>query len=419
MPATPLTVTELTMNLKSILEDAFPEVLVKGEVTNWRPAASGHVYFSLKDAQAVLPAVLWRTYAQKVRFKVQDGMEVVASGRIDLYAPHGKYQLVAASLDPVGAGAAALALEQLRKKLAAEGLFDPLRKRPIPMLPRRVGIVTSPTGQAVRDLLKNILRRNPRAWVTLRPVRVQGETAAAEVAAAIADLNEAGVEVIVVGRGGGSAEDLGAFNDEAVARAIAGSAAPVVSAVGHEGDWSIADEVADLRVSTPTAAAEMVAPLLDQVLRDLGAHRARLDEGLRARLDLARERVDSLAGRHALRRPEDRVRDLAQRADELRRRVDAGVRVGAARLRERLAAASGLVESVSPLKVLARGFSVTTREGSTAPLLDARSLRPGDRLATRFATGSVGSVVSKAIRDHAMPPHGPGAGQEGNDASEA
>jgi exodeoxyribonuclease VII large subunit len=389
----PLTVSELTFALKGVLEESFGEVLVKGEVTNWRPAASGHVYFTLKDAQAVLPAVLWRSYAQRIRFKVEDGMEVVASGRIDLYAPHGKYQLVAASLDPVGAGAAALALEALRKKLAAEGLFDPLRKRPIPTLPRRIGIVTSPTGQAVRDLLKNILRRNPRAWVTLRPVRVQGETAAAEVVQGIADLNEAGVEVIVVGRGGGSAEDLGAFNDEAVARAIAASAAPVVSAVGHEGDWSLADDVADLRVSTPTAAAEMVAPPVEQVLRDLRAHRARLDEGLRGRVALARERVDSLGGRHALRRPEDRVRDLAQRVDELLRRADAGAATGAGRRRERLAAAAAHVESVSPLRVLARGFSVTTREGDAAPLLDAAALRPGDRLRTRLVKGDVRSEV--------------------------
>jgi len=229
--------------------------------------------------------------------------------------------------------------------------------------------------------------------VTLRPVRVQGETAAAEVAAGIADLNEAGVEVVVVGRGGGSAEDLGAFNDEGVARAIAASAAPVVAAVGHEGDWSIADEVADLRVSTPTAAAEMVAPVIEQVLRDLRMHRTRLDDGLRGRLDLARERVDSLAGRHALRRPEDRVRDLAQRVDELRRRLDAGVKVGAAHRRERLAAAAGLVESVSPLKVMARGFSVTTREDSGAPLLDAASVAPGDRIVTRLAKGRFRSVV--------------------------
>jgi exodeoxyribonuclease VII large subunit len=391
----PLTVTALTMALKGLLEDAFPGVLVKGEITNWRPAASGHVYFSLKDAGAVLPAVLWRSYAQRVKFPVQDGMEVVASGRIDLYAPHGKYQLVAATLDPVGAGAAALALERLRKKLAAEGLFDALRKRPIPLLPRRVGIVTSPTGQAVRDLMRNILRRNPRAWITLRPVRVQGDTAAAEVVEGLRDLDAAGVEVIVVGRGGGSAEDLGAFNDEAVVRAIAASAAPVVSAVGHEGDWTLADEVADLRVSTPTAAAEAVAPLRDQILRDLGVHRVRLEEGLRGRLSLARERVDSLAGRHALRRPVDRVHDLAQRVDELRRRVDAGAARGAAAARERLAASAGRVEGVSPLAVLARGYSVTTREGDPAPLLDPASLRPGDRIRTRLARGEVRSAVAE------------------------
>ena len=390
----PLSVSEVTFALKGLLEEAFPDVLVKGEVSNWRPAPSGHVYFSLKDAGATLPAVLWRSYAQKVRFKVEDGMEVVCSGRVDVYAPHGKYQLIAASLDPVGAGAAALALEALRKKLAAEGLFDLLRKRPIPMLPRRIGIATSPTGQAVRDLLKNILRRNPRAWVTLRPVRVQGETAAAELVEALTDLNRAGVDVIVVGRGGGSAEDLGAFNDEGVVRAIAASEAPVVSAVGHEGDWTLADECADLRVSTPTAAAETVAPLLDQVLRELSVHRARLDEGLRARLELARERVESLRERHALRRPEDRVREFSQRVDELRLRLDAGAMRGLASSRERVAAAAGLVDSVSPLRVLARGYSVTTREGSPEPLLDAASIREGEILETRLAKGRVQSRVT-------------------------
>jgi exodeoxyribonuclease VII large subunit len=389
----PRTVSELTRDLQALVADRFDDVLVRGEITNWRPAASGHVYFSLKDAGAVLPAVIWRGQAGRLRFKVEDGMEVVAGGKIDVYAPHGKYQMIVASLDPVGAGAAALALAALRKRLAAEGLFDPLRKRPLPLLPRVVGIATSPTGQAIRDLLRNILRRFPRARVLLRPVRVQGETAAAEVAGAIADLNAAGADVIVVGRGGGSAEDLGAFNDEGVARAIAASAAPVVSAVGHEGDATVADDVADLRVSTPTAAAEAVVPLLDQLLRDLAVHRVRLDEGLRARLSLARERVDSLAGRHALRRPVDRVRDLAQRVDELRGRLDGAARRGAARQGERLAAAAGRVEGVSPLRVLARGYSVTTREGDPAPILDGAALRPGDRLRSRFARGEVRSEV--------------------------
>jgi exodeoxyribonuclease VII large subunit len=246
----------------------------------------------------------------------------------------------------------------------------------------------------VRDLLKNILRRNPRAWVTLRPVRVQGETAAAEMVEALTDLNRAGVDVIVVGRGGGSAEDLGAFNDEGVVRAIAASEAPVVSAVGHEGDWTLADECADLRVSTPTAAAEAVAPLLDQVLRELSVHRARLDEGLRARLELARERVESLRERHALRRPEDRVREFSQRVDELRLRLDAGATRGLASSRERVAAAAGLVESVSPLRVLARGYTVTTRAGSPEPLLDATSVREGEILETRLAKGRVQSRVT-------------------------
>ena len=397
--AGPLTVSEVTFALKEVVEGHFTDVLVRGEVSNWRPAASGHVYFSLKDRGASLGAVMWRGQAGRLKFPVKDGMEVVASGHIDLYAPHGKYQLVADALDPVGAGAAALALEELKRKLAAEGLFSESRKRPLPLLPRRIGIVTSPTGQAIRDLLRNILRRNPRAWVTLRPVRVQGETAAAEVARALRDIDEAGgFDVVIVGRGGGSAEDLGAFNDEAVARAMAACHAPVVSAVGHEGDWTVADMVADLRVSTPTAAAEMAAPVREQILRELGHHRSRLDDGLRARLGLARERVDSLGQRHALRRPVDRVHDLAQRVDDLRRRLDQGARVGALRRRDRLAAAAGLVESVSPLRVLARGFSVTTREGSGAPLAEASSVVPGARIAPPLRRGRIRSVV-EAVED--------------------
>ncbi len=390
----PVTVSELTFALKSLVEEAFPAVLVRGEVSNWRPAASGHVYFSLKDAGATLTAVLWRTTAARIRFPVKDGMQVVAGGHVDVYAPHGKYQLVVSRLEPEGAGAAALALERLKERLRAEGLFDAARKRPLPLLPRRVGIVTSPTGQAVRDLLRNILRRFPRAWVTLRPVRVQGDTAAAEIAQALRDLDEAGgFDVVVVGRGGGSAEDLGAFNDEGVARAIAACAAPVVSAVGHEGDFTVADLVADLRVSTPTAAAEEVVPVLRDLEEDLRRHRVGLDDGLRARLALARERVGSLENRHALRRPVDRVHDLAQRVDELRRRGDAAAVRRVADGRAALSASAARVEGVSPLAVLARGYSVTTVEGASAPLRDGDDVEPGSRLLTRLARGRVISRV--------------------------
>ncbi len=390
-----LSVSELTFALKGLVEDAFPSVAVRGEVSNWRPAASGHVYFSLKDAGAALGAVLWRSQAARVKFRVEDGMQVVAVGRVDVYPPHGKYQLAVSSLEPEGVGAAAIALEQLKERLRAEGLFDPLRKRPLPLLPRRIGIVTSPTGQAVRDLLRNVLRRFPRAWVTLRPVRVQGDTAAEEVAQALADLATLpDLDVVVVGRGGGSAEDLGAFNDERVARAIAASPAPVVSAVGHEGDFTVADLVADLRVSTPTAAAEAVVPVLAEVEEEIRERGARLAEGLRARLALARERVLSLEGRHALRRPVDVLRERGQRVDELRQRLDAGARAGLDRRGERFRAVAALVEGVSPLKVLARGFSVTTREGDPGPLLDPAALRPGDPIETRLARGRIRSRVS-------------------------
>ncbi|MHC4925028.1 MAG: exodeoxyribonuclease VII large subunit, partial [Planctomycetota bacterium] len=297
-----LSVSEITWEIKSLIEDSFHGVHVRGEITNWRPASSGHVYFALTDADAKLPAVMWRSSAARLKFQPENGLQVIASGKVDVYAPRGAYQMIVTSLEPAGAGAAALALEQLKEKLRKEGLLDPLRKRPLPPLPRRIGIVTSPTGQAIRDLLRNLLRRFPRCWVTLRPAKVQGEGAGDDVAQGIRDLDELGnVDLVIVGRGGGSAEDLAAFNDEGLARAIAGCSAPVISAVGHEGDVSIADLVADLRVSTPTAAAEEAVPVLRTLEEDLRSVRGRLVEALRGRVDLGRERVRSLENRHALR----------------------------------------------------------------------------------------------------------------------
>src|SRR5437867_4026625 len=253
------TVSELTLRLKAALEEAFPAVWVEGEISNLRTPGSGHSYFTLKDEGAQLSAVLFRGRGRRVRFDLEDGMQVLVFGGLDVYAARGQYQLVVEMMEPKGLGALQLAFEQLKRKLEAEGLFDEGRKRPLPHFPRTIGIVTSPTGAALRDMLHIIGRRFGGLRVLVAPVRVQGEGAAAEIVDALRNLDEvAGLDVIIVGRGGGSIEDLWAFNDERVVRAIVASKVPVISAVGHETDFTIADFVADLRAPTPSGAAELV-----------------------------------------------------------------------------------------------------------------------------------------------------------------
>src|SRR5262245_6684853 len=247
-----LTVVELTRQIKGLLEEAFPSVWVSGQISNYRPAASGHLYFTLKDAEAQLPAAMWRGLAMRLRFQPHDGLEVIARGRVEVYPPHGKYQLIIEELQPKGTGALELAFRQLCEKLEKLGFFEPARKKPIPRFPRRVALVTSPTGAAVRDMLEVLGRRWPAVEVLVCPVRVQGEGAAAEIAAAVKLLNQLhqrgrlSLDVLIVGRGGGSLEDLWAFNEEVVAQAIFQSLVPVVSGVGHETDLTIADKVADV-----------------------------------------------------------------------------------------------------------------------------------------------------------------------------
>jgi exodeoxyribonuclease VII large subunit len=278
----PLSIGELTRAMKNALEPKFRDVWVAGEIANLRRQASGHVYLSLKDDEATIGAVLWVSQARRVKFALQEGQEIVARGFVEIYPPHGKYQLVLQEVEPRGAGALAILLQQVKERLQADGLLDPGRKRPLPFLPRRVGVATSPTGAALRDLLRVLHGRFPSLPVLVAPCRVQGEGAAATVIAAVRALCRARVDVIVVTRGGGSQEELWAFNDERLARVIAACPVPVVSAVGHEVDVTVADLVADVRAATPTHAAQLVAPVRDELVARVAGLRARADRAIAA-----------------------------------------------------------------------------------------------------------------------------------------
>ena len=377
-----LTISELTRRLQEVLEDRFPAVWVEGEISNFRLYGSGHAYFTLKDADAQIRAVLFRNRARRIKFEPADGLHVIAFGSIEVYAQRGEYQMVIELLEPKGLGALQLAFEQLKTRLQAEGLFDQARKRELPRFPRKIGIVTSPSGAAIRDMLRVIGRRFGELHIVVAPCRVQGEGAAEEITQGLRDLNAlGGVDVIIVGRGGGSLEDLWAFNEESVARAIAGSKVPVISAVGHEVDFTIADFVADLRAPTPSAAAELVVREKQAVVDSLGQLRARLERfAARPLRDLER-RVDELTARlrremrnelgranhrvalatRALRAsdPVARVARDRHRLDNLRSRILTALTRRRDRARHALVATVGRLDSLSPLAVLGRGYSLT------------------------------------------------------------
>lgn len=393
-----LTVSQFTAVVKGVLEGSFPSAWVAGEISNFSRPASGHCYFTLKDEGAQLRAVIWRNAAMRLRCELHDGLEVICHGGLDLYAPRGSYQLVVDQLQPKGVGALELALRKLREKLAAEGLFDAARKRPLPRFPRRIALVTSPTGAAVRDFLQVLKRRWLGADVLISPVRVQGEGSAAEVAAAIRQLNASGLEIdcLVVARGGGSLEDLWTFNEEVVVRAIHASRIPVVSAIGHEIDVTLADLVADVRALTPSEAAERIAPSGEDLRRALAQHAQRLSAPLRSRAASARQRLEALANRRAFRRPFAMVQEAEQRLDECevgaRRAMDRHIAAG----NTKMASLAAQLESLSPLAVLGRGYSLTFGEDGRL-LRDAAEVRTGERLRTRLASGEVASRVEEIL----------------------
>lgn len=397
-PSLVLSVSALTAVLRGLLETNFPSLWVCGEVANFTRASSGHWYFTLRDDRSQLRAAMFRGFNLRARFDPKDGMEVLARGRLTVYEPRGDYQLIVEELQPRGIGAAELALRQLKERLLRKGYFDPQRKRPLPRFPRRVGVIASASGAAVRDIIELFAQRWPLAELVVRPSRVQGIGAADEVAAALALLNYVHslgglpMDAIIIGRGGGSAEDLGAFNEEVVADAIFRSIVPVVSAVGHEVDVTIADLVADHRAETPSAAVMALTPDRRELTDHLLDQWKRLDEAIHHRLAMARQRVEQLATRPVLRRPLQRVRDLEQRLDDLSDRLGRAVRLRVDRAEAALAALSGRLESLSPLNVLSRGYSLTfTPEGRL--VRSARDVRPGDELVTRVANGTIVSRV--------------------------
>ena len=431
-------VRELVSHVCEQVEQEYGDIWVEGEISNCRPAPSGHLYFTLKDAEAQLPVVLFRRQAMLLRFKPADGMHVLVRGRVSVYAQRGQLQLVGEAIEPVGAGSLQLAFEQLKEKLKAEGLFDAARKRPLPAFPRTVGIVTSPTGAVIRDFLNITGRRHAGLNVVLCAAAVQGEQAIGEIEIALTSLNASGlVDVIVVARGGGSAEDLAVFNSERVARAIVASGLPVVSAVGHETDFTIADFVADLRAPTPSAAAELITEAQHRVAERVANQTSRLERAARFQVLHARQRMDSFSIDRAERRISGTLHRLGQRLDDLAFRMESSVgglirrhqrevgdlsadvlhhepRQMLARARERLGVSQTRIErsvertirraaartealdarlrSLSPLAVLERGYALVVNEQG-AVVRSVAQVAKGDRLRTRVSDGEFGSTV--------------------------
>ncbi|MEO8481418.1 MAG: exodeoxyribonuclease VII large subunit [Acidobacteriota bacterium] len=429
----PLTVSEVTAGIRDILEDAFASLVVEGEISNCRQWSSGHLYFTLKDDRAQLRAVMFRTTVRTLKFKPEDGMRVIARGRLGVYDAKGEYQIVCDALEPHGLGALQAAFEQLKRKLQGEGLFDSARKRALPTLPRRIGVVTSLDGAAIRDILRVLLSRHANVRVVLRAARVQGDGAAEDLVRALrAIVKVPDVDVVIIGRGGGSAEDLWAFNDERLARAIVASPVPIISAVGHEVDFTIADFVADLRAATPSNAAELVVDRADnfraridraerrlRAVMDLGVARrqqlaARLDSRLTqwpTRLML-RDRDVRQWSRRAERAVASRLARQTQRFEALRRRLEArDLRVVVGALRTRIATADGRLfaaaarrrqaaatrastlaarlDALSPLAVLGRGYAVCWNAARTSIIRSSSTVVSGDTVHVRLAEGEI------------------------------
>ena len=386
-----LSVSELVRRIRDTLEGAFPDVWVVGEISNLRRPASGHIYFSLKDRQSQIAAVMFRAAKQTLSFRPEDGLEVIVRGRVSLYEVRGDLQLYADWMEPRGLGAQQLALEQLKRKLAEEGLFAPERKRPLPTWPRAVGLVTALTGAAVQDMLTVLRSRWPAARVVVSPVRVQGKEAGPEICAALEALNRVeGVDVVIVGRGGGSIEDLWVFNEERVARAIAASRLPVVAAVGHEIDFTIADLVADCRAPTPTAAAALVVPNREELFERTVALDGTLVAALRRRLRLAADRVR--ASEERLEDPRRVVQRFRQRVDELAERAAQGTRLRLRWARERVVSTEQRLGALSPLAVLERGYGIV-RRADGAVVRRAADVAAGDALEILLAEGRVKARV--------------------------
>lgn len=438
-PAPPFTVSELTAHLKALVEEGFARIEVEGQISNHRPHPSGHLYFTLKDSSSQIRGVMFRSDARRLTFRLEDGQHVVVKGRLSVYEVRGEYQLICDRIAPHGLGALQLAFEQLKKRLAAEGLFEASRKRPLPTLPRKIGVVTSLSGAALQDILRVLTARYPTAHIIIRDARVQGDGAAEELTRGLRAIAKVdGVDVVIIGRGGGSAEDLWAFNDEALARAIVACPIPVISAVGHEVDFTIADFVADVRAATPSNAAELVVDRADSFRNRIDRAAERLTAATRRAIDARRQRAmrsDArlrayptrvvlrqrdcqeyvLRMRHALL---DRVARASQRFEGLRRRLEArDVRRVAADWRLRLVRTDARLRTVavsrhqradartrelaarlhalSPLAVLGRGYAVCWNDDRTGIIRSTRSVEPGDGVRVTLADGELRCTVTE------------------------
>lgn len=396
------TVSEITRQIRGALEDGFPLVWVEGEVSNFTAHTSGHLYFSLKDESAQLRCVMFRSRRRRMIGPLPtNGMALRALGEITVYERSGQYQLSVLEWRAAGVGTLAQAFEELKRRLAAEGLFDEVHKRPIPVFPQRIGVVTSPTGAAVRDIIDVIRRRYPLAHVALAPVQVQGEGAAGEIAHAIELFNRFGVaDVLIVGRGGGSLEDLWAFNEEVVARAIFASRIPVISAVGHEIDYTIADFVADLRAPTPSAAAEMAVPDRRELTGRVVRSGERLRVAIAGEVARGRERLATLVKSYGLRRPADLVAERMQRVDELERRLRHAILGSVALRRSTLESAKRHLASLGPQAVLARGYSICRKLPEGRLVTRGEDLTQGDRVDLSFFRGGAECRVERARASH-------------------
>jgi exodeoxyribonuclease VII large subunit len=398
-----ITVSELNSYIKGMMDrdPLLVNLWVRGEISNCKLAASGHFYFTLKDDQSLIKAVMFRSRLAKILFRPENGLAVRARGYVTVFERDGAYQFYTEEMEPDGTGALYLAFEQLKNKLHKEGLFDPRNKKKLPFLPRRIGIVTSPTGAVLRDMIKILYRRWPGLEIIFAPVPVQGETAAGEIARAIDRLNQDGaVQVIIVGRGGGSLEELWAFNTEIVARSIFNSVVPVVSAVGHETDFTIADYVADVRAPTPSAAAELVTPVKEEVKKSVDAMRERLHRGAAASIRQHRQRLQSVLDRPLFWRPAQEIcAGREQQVDFLQQRLAKSTKAVMEQNKNKLAVLLGSLDALNPLATLARGYSICVRKGTEEIIQSAREVSCGESITVKLHEGRLFCLVEDKIID--------------------
>ncbi|GBE26387.1 MAG TPA: exodeoxyribonuclease VII large subunit [Bacteroidetes bacterium] len=394
------TISEITRKIKRLLENAIPSIWLEGEISNFKRHSSGHIYFVLKDENSQISCVMWRGRNNGLYFTPQDGMKIQARGNVTVYEKRGNYQFEVLQMQPAGLGELQMALEQLKQSLKAEGLFDEQHKKKIPQYPEKIGIVTSPTGAAIRDLVSVVQRRFPSVQLILNPVRVQGAEAAGEIARAIDEFNAYGdVDVLIVGRGGGSLEDLWAFNEEVVARAIFRSKIPVISAVGHEIDFGISDFVADLRAPTPSAAAELVVRNREELLHTIQYLAQKMFGRITANVNAYREKINYLANSYALRRPSDVIKQYEQRMDELNKALEMNFTHRIEINKRQVESLRKQLESLNPQSILKRGYSICYREQNNEIIRDAAALEIEEGLHIRFYRGRADSVVKKIYSD--------------------